>query len=75
MPPAPTTVTSGAGGRTPAAADRLREKMGDTAHAFRDETDPGLLIEMFSAYALTPGNRRWTQMPAVRGFLEVWRAT
>ncbi len=58
-----------------AAADRLREMAADTADAFRVETDLGLLIEMFAAYALTPGSRRWRQMPAVRGFLETWRAT
>lgn len=55
-------------------ADRLRDLAAAGAgDAFRDETDLGLLIEMFAAYALNPGHARWREMPAVRAFLEGWR--
>jgi|GEM_PF-3246031 len=33
-----------------------------------------LLIEMFAAYALSPRHRSWKGLPAVRAFLEEWKA-
>ena len=58
------------------AADGLREVAAAAAEAWAgawaDASDPDLLIEMFAAYALNPAHRRWSELPAVRGFLEGW---
>jgi hypothetical protein len=55
--------------------DRLREKASEIAGEYEDETDLGLLIEMFAAHALRPAHRRWAELPQVQAFLEDWRAT
>jgi len=54
--------------------DRLREKASDLAGEYEDETDLGLLLEMFAAYALKPAHERWAELTAVRAFFDEWRA-
>jgi len=54
--------------------DRLREKASAIAGEYEDETDLGLLIEMFAAYTLRPAHRRWSELPRVQAFVEQWRA-
>jgi len=54
--------------------DRLREKVRAIAGEYEDETDLGLLIEMFAAYALRPAHRHWAELPEVQAFFEDWRA-
>lgn len=53
--------------------DRLREKASVIAGAYEDETDLGLLIEMFAAHALKPAHGRWADLPQVQAFIEDWR--
>ncbi len=54
-------------------ADHLREKAALTSPSWHDETDTGLLLEMFAAYALRDGHQRWSDLPAVHAFLQEWR--
>ena len=54
--------------------DRLREKASAIDGQYEDETDLGLLIEMFAAHALKPAHGRWAELPEVQAFLEDWRA-
>jgi hypothetical protein len=55
------------------AHDRLREKAECGSAAWKSETETGLLVEMFAAYALRDGHERWAQLPAVHAFLRDWR--
>ncbi len=57
------------------AADALRVKATAAHEAWADASDRDLLIEMFAAYALNPSHARWSELPAVRGFLEGWGRT
>jgi hypothetical protein len=54
--------------------DCLHEKASAIDGEYEDETDLGLLIEMFAAYALRPAHRRWAELSEVRTFLENWHA-
>ena len=54
-------------------ADHLREEAANSSPSWRDETDAGLLVEMFAAYALRDGHQRWSDLPAVHAFLHEWR--
>ncbi len=60
--------------RQAVASDRLREKALETGEHWKDVSDRGLLVEMFAAFALDPGHRRWTEFPEAKGFLDSWRA-
>ena len=73
--PAATAVDFWQGWRVAVRDDRLREKTSIIADQYEDETDLGLLIEMFAAYALKPAHRSWAGLPEVQAFLERWRAT
>jgi hypothetical protein len=55
-----------------AAGDRLREKA-EARRRYEDETNLGLFIEMFAAYALSPEHHRWPELPRVHSFLDRWR--
>jgi len=54
------------------AADALRDKAVAAHEAWAAASDADLLIEMFAAYALNAAHPRWSDLPAVRGFLEEW---
>jgi hypothetical protein len=54
-------------------ADRLRDKAAEAIGEAHDDTDLGLLTEMFAAHALSPEHKRWRSLPHVRSFLEDWR--
>ncbi len=54
------------------AADALRDKATAAHEAWAGASDADLLIEMFAAYALSPGHERWQDLRAVRRFLEGW---
>lgn len=54
-------------------ADRLRDRATDSGGEPHDDTDLGLLIEMFAAYALSPEHGRWKSLPHVHSFLQDWR--
>jgi len=54
-------------------SDCLRAMTVQSSAAWQDETDLGLLIEMFAAYALRNGDNRWSRLPAIHGFLREWR--
>ncbi len=54
------------------AADALRDKATAAYEAWSGASDRDLLIEMFAAYALNPSHPRWSELPAVLGFLEEW---
>lgn len=54
-------------------SDGLREIAAQSSAAWQDETDLGLFVEMFAAYALRDGDDRWGQLPAVHGVLQEWR--
>jgi len=54
-------------------ADRLRDKAAEPIGEPHNDTDLGLLIEMFAAYALNPDHQSWHGLPYVRSFLEDWR--
>jgi len=56
------------------ASDRLRDLATRAGDGWAQETDIGLLIEMFAAYAINPKHTRWSKLPAIRSFLEAWRA-
>jgi len=73
--PDETAVDFWQGWRIALRGDRLREKATIIAGEYEDETDLGLLIEMFAAYALKPAHRSWAGLPEVQAFLERWRAT
>ncbi len=53
--------------------DDLRGKAAASSESWRDASDADLLYEMLAAYALSPGHRRWKELPAVQAFLEAWR--
>lgn len=55
-------------------ADGLRARAAASSAAWEDETDMGLLIEMFAAFALRDGDDRWSELPAIHNFLRDWRA-
>jgi hypothetical protein len=73
--PDETAVDFWQGWRVAVRDDRLREKARKIAGEYDDETDLGLLIEMFAAYALKPAHRSWAGLPEVHAFLERWMAT
>ena len=54
-------------------SDGLRAMAAQSSASWRDETDLGLLIEMFAAYALRNGDNRWSRLRAVQSFLREWR--
>ena len=54
-------------------ADRLREKAKGVDAHWAEASDLSLLMEMFAAYALNPEDHRWSELPAVRAFLDGWR--
>ncbi len=54
-------------------SDGLREKASESSAGWKAETDVGLLLEMFAAYALRDGHQRWFELPAVHAFLREWR--
>ena len=54
-------------------SDGLRRWAAQAAAAWNDETDLGLFVEMFAAYALRSGNVRWAELPAVLTLLEELR--
>lgn len=54
-------------------SDGLRATAAQSSAGWQDETDLGLLIEMFAAYAVRNGDNRWTQLPAIHSFLREWR--
>ena len=54
--------------------DRLRAKASQLSPGWEDETDAGLLVEMFAAYTLRDGHGMWSELPAVHAFLQEWRA-
>lgn len=54
-------------------SDRLRTMAAQSSAAWQDETDVGLFVEMFAAYALRNGDDRWSRLPAVYDFLRGWR--
>jgi hypothetical protein len=53
--------------------DRLREQAAMLAPEYGTETDLGMFIEMFAAYALSPKHNRWDQLTHVRAFFDGWR--
>jgi hypothetical protein len=73
--PDETAVDFWQGWRVAVRDDRLREKARIVAGEYEDETDLGLLIEMFAAYAHKPAHRSWAGLPKVQAFLVRWRAT
>ena len=54
-------------------SDGLREKASESSPGWKAETDVGLLLEMFAAYALRDGHPRWSELQAVHAFLQEWR--
>jgi hypothetical protein len=54
-------------------SDSLREKASDSSAGWKAETDVGLLLEMFAAFALRDGHQRWSELQAVHAFLREWR--
>jgi hypothetical protein len=54
------------------AADALREVATAASEAWAGASDRDLLIEMFAAFALSSSHPRWSELPAVRGFLGGW---
>ncbi|HEV8575205.1 MAG TPA: hypothetical protein VGR43_10930 [Dehalococcoidia bacterium] len=60
--------------KTAVEADQLRDKAADSIGGPHDDTDLGLLIEMFAAHALNPKHQNWDGLPRVRSFLEDWRS-
>jgi hypothetical protein len=73
--PDETAVDFWNGWRVAVRNDSLREKASAIAGDYEDETDLGLLVEMFAAYALKPAHRSWARLPEVHAFFERWRAT
>ncbi len=54
-------------------SDGLRARAQEIAGEWAGESELGLLVEMFAAYALNSEHRRWSDLPAVRAFLDAWR--
>ncbi len=52
--------------------DALRSRAAAVASEWSDSNDLGLLLEMFAAYVLNSRHPRWSDLPAVRAFLERW---
>jgi hypothetical protein len=57
-----------------AEEDRLAESAVGIDRRWAEASPVDLLLEMFAAWALSPGHRRWQDWPAVRRFLEDWQA-
>ena len=55
-------------------SDGLRDLATSAGDGWAKETELGLLIEIFAAYAINPRHGRWSGLPAIRTFLETWRA-
>ena len=56
------------------ADDGLKATAQAEGEHWAEATDLDLLLEMFAAYALSREHVRWSEMPAVKAFLEIWRA-
>jgi hypothetical protein len=54
--------------------DRLLHLAQDADQRWAAAKPLDLLMEMFAAYALSPEHRRWEELPAVRRFLDGWKA-
>ena len=55
--------------------DDLRGKAAALSEGRMETSDADLLYEMLAALALSPDHRRWSELPAARGFLQEWQAT
>jgi len=58
-----------------ARRDELRQEAAAIDHAWRDESERGLLVEVAAAYIQHPDAHRWSTMPRVKSFLDDWRGT
>ena len=54
-------------------SDGLRARAAEIAEEWAGESELGLLVEMTAADVMEPEHSRWSDLPAVRAFLDAWR--